>query len=262
MKIIKFLIVVVGVLLCGSLAHGCGLNEYGDTCECYPGFQRIQAGVCCPPNEKYDAASSSCDCLPTFSRDPTTQECVCPLNQVANDPAVGCVCIQGYTADSQGNCCPAKEFFDGTQCSCIIPLARDVNTGDCMCPDLNEQYTNGQCECIPGFTRVDGLCCGHNERNVNGVCECMPGFSVDPSSDSCVCEINQEVSADGSCVCVSEYFRANGSLLCCHIFEHEVNGACECLPGLLRNNVSLECLCPTNEVFRGVACDCVRSFVR
>lgn len=92
-------------------------------------------GCTCPSNTTWNPTTKTCDCNPSYVRDPKTQQCVCPANQTTG-PNGTCVC--------KNNLQPVPGHPD--QCQCPIPL---VMQGDqCVCPGSTRLSADGK-SCTP-----------------------------------------------------------------------------------------------------------------
>ena len=180
---------------------------------------------CCPQNARF--ANGQCQCLPGFE----SRRNVCrPVQTAPPPPPKATTCPSDRPVGTFPNCCPQNARFANGQCQCnagfelrrsvcrpvqtappkpsketSCPADRPAGTFPNCCPQ-NARFTNGQCECLPGFElkrrvcrpvqtappkpsketscpsdRPAGTfpnCCPQNARFTNGQCQCNPGFEL------------------------------------------------------------------------------------
>ena len=116
----------------------------------------------------------------------------------------------------------------------------------------NEEIIGGNCKCISGYVRQNGICelpplnCGANEEESNGICKCISGYVQ--QNGACElpppnCDANEMVDGQ-NCICVDGYQR-NNSGMCemippnCGANEMADGQNCVCVDGYQRNNFGM-----------------------
>ncbi len=223
----------------------------------------------CPNVNEVQTSSGQCICRTGYVRDAVTGRCVCPPNHVeqlqtctACIPFYGtacvcpktqlkCVCKPGFIFDQLFKyCCPPNEYFvRGCGCVCKPPLTRNPANQACECP-LNEYFVNGKCQCRPPLVRdlASGFCCGKNQYYNKDCkqCLCKPGFVWYAPSRACLCPLN-EVQINDACQCATGTVRDPLTGKCCPPNETWKEGKCVCKPGFVRISPSKQCVpdkCP------------------
>ncbi len=232
----------------------------------------------CPNANEVQTASGECICRTDYIRDPISGRCVCPPNQVeqlqaCSPPCITfygtgcgcvcpvsqlkCVCPSNFNFDETAKvCCPTNEYFvKGCGCICKPPLTRNLATQVYECP-LNEVLVNGKCECKSPLVRdlASGFCCGKNEYYNKDCksCICKTGSIYYAPTKSCLCPFN-EVQVNDACQCVTGTVRDTLTGKCCPPNEFWKNDKCVCKPGYVRISPSKQCVpgkCPA-----GVVCE-------
>ena len=141
----------------------------------------------------------------------------------------------------------------------------------------NEEIIGGNCECISGYVRQNGVCelpppnCDANEMADGQNCVCISGYV----RQNGVCELPppncgaNEIADGQNCVCISGYVRQNG--VCelpppnCGANEIADGQNCVCVSGYVRQNGACELPppnCGANEMADGQNCKCISGYVR
>ncbi|XP_013104583.2 epidermal growth factor-like protein isoform X1 [Stomoxys calcitrans] len=175
---------------------GYSIYQYSGTNSCLPFCNRCGQGECMAPDV--------CKCYSDFERNPEgVCTSVCPLGCYHGycDLLKGCSCYEGYQLDK------TKKF--------CLPICADGCGHDprmkCISPRV--------CDCIEGFSMVDGICkpqcnpdCGPGGEckafGLTSKCACYPGYKLRKG----VCESDcYQTCANGicynrhTCHCYSDY---------------------------------------------------------
>ncbi len=109
-------------------------------------------------------------------------------------------------------------------------------------------------ECRPPLVRdlASGFCCGKNQyyNKECKQCLCKPGFVWYDPSRACLCPFN-EFQVNDACQCVTGTVRNPLTGKCCPPNETWVNGKCVCKPGYVRIPPNKQCVpgkCPVKTV--------------
>ncbi|EDV58603.2 uncharacterized protein Dere_GG10166 [Drosophila erecta] len=174
----------------------CGKHEFCDqpgVCSCQNGYKRTSpSGNCLPVCQE--------KCGPhSFCAEPGKCECESGYQKQENGTACLCTCLDGYKADSKGNCLPFCQKHCGQNSRCVKPdvcECENGHTGD-------EAGTNCQPVCSP--LPENGIC------SSPGVWTCKPGYVTRDDDDRCQphCEENcsdyEQCVAPNQCECISGY---------------------------------------------------------
>lgn len=211
-------------------------------------------------------------CTDICEDDGTCVECnaenPCPCNQDCQNGK--CTCPAGSTLNANGCCDECQNDGDCDTCSVCILVnggktcqAKDCNcdlngkcgtAGECVectqsghCPENERCNSHCECECAPGYTRINGICTP--TECPNGDEDCPPCFIC--SGLNCVpnqCPSGKvPVVIDGECACVQECNceQPNCSSEFNFCGESAIEGKCGCIPckGNCTDGCEDPCIC-------------------
>lgn len=211
-------------------------------------------------------------CTDICEDDGTCVECnvdhPCPCNQDCQNGK--CTCPAGSTLNANGCCDECQNDGDCDTCSVCILVnggktcqAKDCNCdlngkcgtpGECVectqsghCPENERCNSHCECECTPGYTRINGICTP--TECPNGDEDCPPCFIC--SGLNCVpnqCPSGKvPVVIDGECACVQECNceQPNCSSEFNFCGESAIEGKCGCIPckGNCTDGCEDPCIC-------------------
>ena len=217
---------------CGQCNNGCALNEECNNgqCVCPIGFNvcdgdcvdlSTNTGHCLECGNTCDeiaAASSTCESNGCFYVCQDTDATLCDDEGVCADlntdldhcGACGDTCaVDGASVECiEGSCSVECNDQDATYCVaedlCTDLLTDDDNCGECgsPCADNEQCDGSGDCECISGYARCNGICVNMNSPDHCGSCDNVcDDVEVCDGAGNCADDCpGDRVNCGGSCV--------------------------------------------------------------
>ncbi|KAL4480244.1 hypothetical protein ABPG74_020760 [Tetrahymena malaccensis] len=183
----------------------------GNQCECNQGYSKDANNICqqCPPNCLECDVQQKCQkCQSDYIVD-SQSNCVCKQNMIQDNGA--CVCIQGYSKNSNDICvqCPTYCSQCDTQQKCLVcntsyylQLDSSCNT---QCPPSSQinSTNNNQCICDLNATIVQNINCQCNQNfylNGNKCIQCIDNCVTCQNQTTCqLCQTNYTILPSGQC---------------------------------------------------------------
>jgi hypothetical protein len=214
------------------------------------------------------------------STGPAPVQVTCPYNQVYDNILCQCVCLIGFHFEGS-NCvangistatCGKNQVYQDGRCACAQGFFLIGNACDVCPPYSAYNLPTLSCNCIPGYTMLNGACalaytppaptpvpvpptCTLNQHLVNNICVCLDGFYLikgactycaapnyyDAQQAICrpVCGLNQVLDLTSlTCICQSGFYNVNGQCGGCPAYSvyNSQTKACDCVQGYTLNS--------------------------